>query len=140
MMLRLLSVSAAALLLSACGGGAKKEDVSLDVACPTGSTTLRYLGGGDGGAFPGDFGKSFFDNHCIRCHATGAADPGATLVSRGAPFTTLAGIQAHSDHILGNAGAGQTRVNRTMPPDGTNLPTDEQRRQLAQWIVCAGAQ
>lgn len=128
-----------ALPLLACGGGGKDDPAALSVTCPTGSTTLRYQGGGDGGSFPADFGKTFFDTHCIRCHAAGATDPAATALSRSTPFTTLPGIQAHTDHILEQAGADDSRVNQAMPIDGQPVP-DDQRRLLARWIVCANAQ
>ena len=41
-------------------------------------------------------------------------------------------------NTLARAAAGPDAVNTLMPPDG-DKPTEEQRRQLGQWLACATA-
>jgi uncharacterized membrane protein len=92
--------------------------------CPT-TQTLTY----------DNFGKPFMEGYCTRCHSS-------ELVGRermGAPtfhdFDTLFGIKAVSDHIDEVAAFGPAAMNHSMPPSDPR-PTDEERRQLGEWIAC----
>jgi uncharacterized membrane protein len=118
---RLLAL-AAAIALAACG--------SDDHGGPTGSTcpegsTLSYE----------TFGQEFMDAYCTRCHAsdlTGDDRNGAPLNH---DFDTKAGILAVADHIDEQAAAGPDNVNTAMPPRAPK-PTEEERRQLGEWLAC----
>jgi uncharacterized membrane protein len=118
---RLLAL-ATAIALAACG--------SSDEGGPTGSTcpedsTLSYE----------SFGQEFMDAYCTRCHAsdlTGDDRNGAPLNH---DFDTKAGILAVADHIDEQAAAGPDNVNTAMPPRAPK-PTEEERRQLGEWLAC----
>jgi mono/diheme cytochrome c family protein len=108
--------AAAALLcaLSATGGGCSGADEISEATCPPGGTSLTYQ----------NFGKPFFDGYCVRCHG------GANAYSSRS-FTTVESIRSQSDRIYANAAAGNT----SMPP-GPDDPTEAERDQLAEWLVC----
>ena len=105
--------------------------------CPQGST-LTY----------DNFGKPFMEKYCVWCHAE--ALPRSKR--NGAPlfhdFDSLQGVLQTPDHIDQQTGIGPEAENHFMPPDrcpsepggslGVNCakPTDEERRQLAEWIAC----
>ncbi len=116
-------VLAAIVLVAACSGG--------PTPTPTGSTcpsdnTLTY----------DDFGAPFMHDFCIRCHATnlsGNDRHGAPVVYN---FDTEQGIRFFPDKIDEYAAAGPNAINRIMPNDVVAVPTDDQRRQLGQWLAC----
>lgn len=94
------------------------------------------------------FGNTFMSTYCTMCH-----DSTLTRSQRnGAPlfhdFDTLLGVLKTPEHIDEQAGHGPNAQNNFMPPErcpsvpGGPLavdcmqPTDEERRQLAEWIAC----
>ena len=110
-----LSFVLPALLIAAAGAGAcSGADEISEYPCPQGGTALTY----------DNFGKSFFDLHCVYCHG------GANGYSSRA-FTTLDSIRQQSDRIFVNAAAGNT----AMPP-GPDDPSELERDQLAEWLAC----
>jgi len=118
--------------LTGCGGGDGGNDAPTSGAtCPTGGTTLRYTGGGNGSTEPASFGKTFFDNNCIVCHG-----PDGGFV-QGQDFTSYAGIIGRIGRIDQRAASGPARTNASMPPP--TAPTDpslEERQDLGTWIAC----
>jgi len=92
--------------------------------CPSNST-ITY----------NNFGKSFMDNYCTRCHHTELVGEDR----QGAPsfhdFDTLFGIKAVSNHVDFTTAAGPAATNDSMPPGGM-IPSDEERRMLGEWIAC----
>jgi hypothetical protein len=119
-------VGALALVLAAaCGGG----DESLfgpptESVCPEDST-LSYE----------SFGQPFMAAYCTRCHSselTGEDRMGAPSFH---DFDTLFGIKAVSEHVDETAAFGPAAENDSMPEDGAK-PSDEERRQLGEWIAC----
>lgn len=132
------ALAALALLLGACGGGsdAPVDQPTSGATCPSGGSTLRYTGGGDGGAEPADFGATFFSTHCTTCHAstlTGAARQGAPLHAN---FDLIAVIREHSALIDQFAAKGPARTNSTMPPAPIPGPTEAERALLGTWLAC----
>jgi hypothetical protein len=117
------------LLLAGCGGGDDAAGSPSGATCPTGGTTLRYTGGGNGGAEPSDFGKTFFDGYCIACHSP---DGGAVANQ---DFSTYAGIVPKLARIDARAAAGPAATNTSMPalPPAPSLT---QRQLLGTWIAC----
>ncbi len=95
-----------------------------------------------------NFGKPFMENYCTWCHAVDIP----RSQRNGAPiyhdFDTLRGVLEVPDHIEQQAGIGPDASNDFMPPDrcptvaggkantSCAQPTDEERRQLAEWIAC----
>ena len=97
---------------------------STGATCPT-AQTLTYA----------NFGKSFVDTYCQRCHAaavTGAARNGAPADH---VFDDVLDIRTFAGHMDQLAGAGPDAVNRAMPPSAP-VPTEQERRQLAEWLAC----
>jgi hypothetical protein len=95
-----------------------------------------------------NFGQPFMEKYCNWCH-----DSSLPRSKRnGAPlfhdFNTLLGVLKTPEHIDQQAGFGPDAENTFMPPaecpstKGGALtkdclqPTDEERRQLAEWIAC----
>jgi hypothetical protein len=92
--------------------------------CPSGNT-LTYA----------SFGESFMTRFCIRCHSTALMGD----MRQGAPadhnFNSFAGVFRFADHIDEHAAAGPNAVNTDMPPSDPR-PTEDERRQLGQWLAC----
>jgi mono/diheme cytochrome c family protein len=112
----------ALIAIAACGGNASIGPTGAE--CPPAST-VSY----------DSFGRDFMVSYCIRCHDSrlNGAD------RHGAPefhdFETLQGIRVVADHIDEYAGSGPLGTNTEMPP-GAPRPSDEERRQLSEWIAC----
>ena len=123
-------------LLVACTGG---TPTSTGTVCPDPDPgTLTY----------DNFGKPFMDKYCRWCH-----DSSLPRSKRnGAPlfhdFDDLEGVLQVQNHVDQQTGIGPNASNDFMPPDrcpselGGPLntscakPTDEERRQLAEWLAC----
>jgi uncharacterized membrane protein len=123
---RQLGLAAALLVatLAACGGGGG-EPTPTGATCTAEGAALTYE----------DFGAPFMAAYCTRCHSSelrGEDRDGAPVFH---DFDSLIGILNVSDHVDEQAGIGPDAENRFMPPDGTR-PTDDERRQLAAWVVC----
>ena len=112
------------LALAACGGDERPDPMPTGSTCPPGST-LTYE----------SFGAPFMDTYCTRCHARDVV--GADR--HGAPddhnFDTLDGILEAAEHIDAYAAAGPDAINTLMPPGG-ETPSEEERRQLGEWLAC----
>lgn len=124
------------LLLAACTGG---SPTSTGTVCPDPDPgTLTY----------DNFGKPFMEKYCTWCHnstLTRSKRNGAPLYH---DFDSLMGVLQTPDHIDQQTGIGPEASNDFMPPErcpsepGGALvvscakPTDEERRQLAEWIAC----
>ncbi len=124
------------LAMAACTGG---TPTSTGTVCPDPDPgTLTY----------DNFGKPFMEKYCTWCH-----DSALTRSKRnGAPlyhdFDTLLGVLQVPDHIDQQTGIGPKASNDFMPPDrcpsvaggaiavDCAKPTDEERRQLSEWIAC----
>jgi len=108
----------------------------------TGTTTLTW----------DNFGHDFMCHYCTNCH-----DSSLPLSKRnGAPlfhdFDYLGGVVGPADHVDMQTGWSDLVHNNAMPGGGTCgqcpsklggpldheclIPTDEERRQLAQWLAC----
>ena len=118
------------LLMAHVGGGCGSDDHSEIFGPPTQTkcpeiSTLSY----------GTFGQQFMESYCTRCHSSqlkGAARNGAPDYH---DFDTVAGIRSVADHIDQTAAAGPATTNTAMPPGGA-MPTEQERRQLGEWISC----
>ena len=108
-------------LLAACVGA-----VALLTGCaqdglgdPTGATcpttqTLSY----------DNFGKAFFAQNCLECHA-----------SKESPrFNTVEDIRASKDDIDRAAASGPNATNTYMPDEGD--VSDADRKKLGEWLAC----
>ena len=103
------------------------EGTPTGATCPPGST-LTYE----------TFAQPFVESYCTRCHSSqlsGAARNGAPL---GHDFDSEAGILVVADHVDQYAAAGPNAVNTAMPPEDPR-PTEEERRQLGEWLACETA-
>ena len=100
------------------------EGTPTESTCPT-TQTLTYA----------NFGQAFFTSYCQRCHASAVTG----LARMGAPadhvFDQVEDVRLLSDHIDELAAAGPASVNTQMPPDAP-LPTEQERRQLGEWLAC----
>lgn len=107
-------------LACACGGDGKEP------VCPTEGTSLTY----------NNFGRAFLTTYCSSCHAatvTGAARQNAPS---GDVFDTLAQVKAKSDEVV-----HEVTVEKSMPyGSASKKPTDAERVQLGEWLVCGGAE
>lgn len=95
--------------------------------CPEGGSRLTW----------DNFGHSFLDQYCTRCHSSrkrGSARNGAT---EGFDYDTVEGVRAHKAAIDEMAGAGDLAVNYEMPPRNSGAaPSEEDRRSLGEWLAC----
>ena len=114
---------AAALALAACEhshGG-----TPTGATCPTDSTLTWD-----------NFGSAFMDTYCNACHRTGLK--GAER--QGAPsdhnFETVELVRMWLDHLDETVAAGPDAINTAMPIGDGPTPTDEERRQLGEWLAC----
>lgn len=117
-------VLAVALALGCGDGGDPSGPTPTGATCPDGST-LSYDG----------FGRDFMERYCTRCHSSALSRPdrmGAPLFH---DFDTLEGIFQVDGHVDEQSAIGPDAANRFMPPDGER-PTDEERRQLGEWLAC----
>ena len=122
------TVFTAIALLTACEPGGHEQQgtpTPTGSICPTVSS-LTYE----------NFGRDFMSRYCGECHTS-------TLTSarrQGAPgdhnFDTIPGIKALLPHIDTAAAAGPVASNTAMPPTGSPAPTEEERKQLGEWIAC----
>ena len=124
------------LFFAACTGS---EPTSTNTVCPD----------PDPGTLTWDnFGKPFMEKYCVWCHSstlTRSKRNGAPLYH---DFDSLMGVLQTPDHIDQQTGIGPAASNHFMPPvrcpsePGGALavncqqPTDDERRQLAEWIAC----
>lgn len=87
--------------------------------CPPQGTTLTY----------GNFGAPFMESYCQSCHGSQSID------RRGAPgefiFDSVEQLQRHRARIFVRSAA----TNNSMPP-GPDDPSEEERKQLAEWLAC----
>jgi uncharacterized membrane protein len=112
---------ATVLVLAGCG-----EDTGpTGATCPTGGTQLSYE----------NFGKTFMDQYCTRCHSTTLTGAARQSAPAGHDYNTASGIRADVKLIDSWAGAGPDRTNTEMPRNGTK-PTDAERKQLSEWLAC----
>lgn len=80
----------------------------------------------DAGAAPtyASFGADFLARYCVGCHSAMRAEKGVEL-------STEVLAARHSSEVLRAAGTGTS-----MPPSDSLLPSDAERAQLTQWLVC----
>ncbi|WP_163999205.1 c-type cytochrome [Pyxidicoccus caerfyrddinensis] len=96
------------------------------VECPTGGTQLTEQ----------NFGRAFLDTYCTRCHSstrTGAARNGAPV---GFDWDLIASVRAHAEEMNEEAGANADGSVNTEMPLNDPRPSDAERRQLSEWLVC----
>ena len=124
------------LVVTACTGA---TPTSTGTVCPDPDPmTLTY----------DNFGKPFMEKYCTWCHnstLTRSKRNGAPLYH---DFDSLLGVLQTPDHIDQQSGIGPKASNDFMPPDrcpaepggaisvDCEKPTDDERRQLAEWIAC----
>ena len=106
----LLGVVTAAIVGSACSVGTPLSEHS----CPQGGPVVTYE----------TFGKSFFDDYCVRCH-------GGPNGYSSRSFTSVDSIRVDRERIFINAAAD----NQAMPP-GPDGPSQRERDTLADWLAC----
>ncbi|MEZ4450905.1 MAG: cytochrome c [Nannocystaceae bacterium] len=124
-------VRALVLTFAALGlAGLACEDEDEDPGPPTGSTcpsdsTLTW----------DNFGEAFMTQYCTRCHSSslhGADRQGAPSDHN---FNTVELVREEIEHTDESAAAGPDATNTSMPI-GAPTPTDEERRQLGEWLAC----
>lgn len=122
---RVALLSVAAFALPSCGSDSEAKGGPSGATCPTDST-LTYE----------TFGKGFMEDYCTRCHSSVLSGDARNGAPSDHNFDSLVEIQATpAEHIDEQAAAGPDRVNTTMPPSSPR-PTEEERRQLGEWLAC----
>lgn len=128
-----------ALVMLALLAGCPAEPTPTGATCPDPDPgTLTYE----------SFGQTFMEHYCTWCHASDLP----RSQRNGAPiyhdYDSLLGVLETIDHVDEQAGFGPDAKNTLMPPDdcpttpgGTAnrscpRPTDEERRQLSEWLAC----
>jgi uncharacterized membrane protein len=96
-----------------------------ETECPP-TSTLTYE----------NFGRQFMEDYCTDCHSTTKVGDARNGATKDHDFDMLAGIRGQAMHIDQTAGIGPAAENRNMPPSDEDQPTDDERRQLAEWISC----
>ena len=99
-------------------------------------------GGGSGATCPSDsslsyesFGEDFFARYCTTCHASALNGAARLSAPSDVNFDTVELIQSQIASIDEQAAAGPDGVNTAMPNAGAR-PSDEERRQLGEWLAC----
>jgi hypothetical protein len=92
--------------------------------CPS-SSTLTYE----------NFGIPFFTSYCTKCHSENPLDGTRRGAPRGLNWDNLESIRAYSEAIDSMAAAGPDAVNSMMPPE-MPFPSNGERRDLGEWLVC----
>ncbi len=119
-----LAVVLGAFLLHGCGDGAEGGAPS-GATCPSNST-LTYQ----------SFGRPFMEQYCTRCHSSSLQGAGRNGAGSNDNFDSLEAIRAvGAEEIDMMAAAGPAHVNTTMPPDAPQ-PSEQERRQLGEWLAC----
>jgi hypothetical protein len=113
-----------------CDDGHVDDDGHHDGESPSGAECP------DGSALTWEtFGQTFMTNYCTRCHATTVA----ANMRNGAPsdhnFDKVELVREMIEHIDSEAAAGPDAVNTEMPI-GSPAPTEDERRQLGEWLAC----
>ena len=109
-------------LLTACES--EEEGTPSGAVCPP-ESTLTW----------DSFGQQFFADYCTRCHSTelsGAARQGAPNDHN---FDSAELVRDELDHTDEQAAAGPDSVNTLMPIGGPT-PTEDERKQLGEWLAC----
>lgn len=120
--LRLLAL-VPALAFVACEGG-EGDGTPSGAVCPEASTLTWD-----------NFAKPFMDKYCTRCHSTtltGASRQGAPNDHN---FDSVDLVRDELEHTDEQAAAGPDSVNTAMPIGGP-APTEDERRQLGEWLAC----
>lgn len=81
------------------------------------------------------FGKPFVEKYCTRCHSSALSGSARQGAPNDHNFDTVEGIRAELEHVDGQAAAGPDVVNTGMPI-GSPTPTEDERRQLGEWLAC----
>jgi hypothetical protein len=118
----------ALLALYGCGGGGGDGGGgggSTDTTCPPGGTTLTAQ----------NFGQPFLQSYCTRCHSSTLSGAQRNGAPPGLDWDMLEVVRAHADEMNERAGVTNGNVNTSMPPSAPR-PTNEERRQLAEWLSC----
>ena len=109
---------------AACTEEEAEEGVATDATCPTNST-LTYE----------NFAQPFMEQYCTRCHSSELTGDDRQCAPLDHDCNTEQGIFAIAEHIDEFAAAGPNGVNTAMPPSEPR-PTEEERRQLGEWLAC----
>lgn len=119
-------------LASAACGGDDADDSNETGTGPTGADCPS-----DSDLTYDTFGAQFFDDYCTGCHSSensGAERNGAPV---GANWDSVENIREAGDFIDMRAAIGPDASNTSMPPaQAPNKPSDEERRQLGEWLAC----
>jgi uncharacterized membrane protein len=135
-MLRFLARSHVALALlagslsAACADGEKDPPVEEAPGLSTGSTcpsssTLTYE----------NFGASFFESYCTRCHSENPSDGSRHGAPVGLNWDDLDTVREHAARIDRLAAMGPDATNTAMPPSAPR-PTLGERNDLGEWLAC----
>jgi uncharacterized membrane protein len=81
------------------------------------------------------FGKPFMDKYCTRCHSSALSGSARQGAPNDHNFDAVAGVRDELEHVDGQAAAGPDAVNTGMPI-GAPTPTEDERRQLGEWLAC----
>jgi uncharacterized membrane protein len=117
-------------LFLACGSADVEEPIdegpgpASGSVCPS-SSTLTYE----------NFGIPFFTMYCTKCHSENPLDGTRHGAPRGLNWDNLETIRAYREAIDRMAAAGPDAVNSTMPPE-IPVPSEDERRNLGEWLVC----
>jgi len=106
------------------------EDAGRAEAAPSGARCA------DGSALTYEsFGRGFFDGYCQRCHASTVVGAERLGAPSSITYDDVESIRSRAGEIDRTAAAGPASVN-TIMPSGELRPTDEERRQLGEWLAC----
>lgn len=124
--MRIASLALGALFaLAACPGRDDSQPTPTGSTCPSDST-LTY----------DNFGAPFMDAYCTRCHSSELVGGDRHGAPSDRNFDTLEGIIDSAERIDKQAAAGPDAVNTFMPRDGGDAPSEEERRDLGEWLAC----
>lgn len=100
------------------------EGEATGAVCPP-TTTLTYE----------NFGAPFMEKYCTNCHSSTKTGEARHCAPADHDFDTLDGVLEVAEHIDEYAAGGPDGTNAAMPPSGPK-PTDDERKQLGEWLAC----
>ena len=105
---------------------AEKEGNATGSTCPTDSA-LTYE----------TFGRAFMESYCTNCHSSTLVGAARNDAPTDHNFDSLEEIRAtEPEHLDEEAAAGPDAINTEMPPAGHSAPSEQERRQLGEWLAC----
>lgn len=117
-----------AVLLSGCAEAEQPTDAGEDASCPELREPLAMAGDPIDGDDYANLAQPFFDQYCVRCHASTRTGSARNRAPLGFDWDQEASIRSHLPEIRGAVGV------TNFMPFSAPFPSCEERSRLVRWI------